>query len=115
LDDTFSAINDVVRSIPPGRVMSYGMVADLAGATARVVGWAMSSVADGVPWHRVVGADGHLRIGRRSPELQALQRSLLHEEGVYFSALNTVDMERSRFGTADGDSLLPPAHGTSGQ
>jgi methylated-DNA-protein-cysteine methyltransferase-like protein len=96
-ESAFSVVYDVVRSIPRGRVMSYGMVGELCGCGPRVVGWAMASVPEGVPWHRVVGADGYLRIGKRSAELQAAQRTLLREEGVSFTTDNCVDMERCRW------------------
>jgi len=73
--------------------MSYGQVGGLAGCSARVVGWAMANVADSdVPWHRVVGADGYLRIGKRSVGLQEFQRKLLVEEGVSFLANGCVNM-----------------------
>lgn len=76
------AVYAVVRAIPRGRVLSYGQVAAALGLAPRTVGWVLSSAPDGVPWHRVVGADGYLRIARRAPELKALQRRLLEDEGV---------------------------------
>jgi methylated-DNA-protein-cysteine methyltransferase-like protein len=91
----FDTINAVVRQIPRGSVMSYGQVASLAGCTARVAGWAMANVSeDDVPWHRVVGSDGYLRIGRRSVALKELQQRLLREEGVTFRTDNCVDMAK---------------------
>jgi methylated-DNA-protein-cysteine methyltransferase-like protein len=82
----FAAIYAFVRAIPSGKVASYGDVGAAVGVTARTVGWAMSvAVDDGetpVPWHRVVGSDGYLRIARRSAALKALQQSLLENEGV---------------------------------
>jgi methylated-DNA-protein-cysteine methyltransferase-like protein len=91
----FTAVFNVVRQIPKGSVMTYGEVGSEAGVTARVVGWAMANVdSDDIPWHRVVGKDGYLRIGRRSPELMALQRKLLESENVVFLENGTVDMDR---------------------
>jgi methylated-DNA-protein-cysteine methyltransferase-like protein len=95
MDNAFAEIYDIVRRIPAGAVMSYGQVGSLCGAVARTVGWAMSVAPDGVPWHRVVGADGYLRIGRRSPELQQLQRDLLLAEEIEVVD-GYVDMERYR-------------------
>ncbi|GAB4463737.1 MAG: hypothetical protein OHK0029_32880 [Armatimonadaceae bacterium] len=92
----FDAIYHFVRTIPAGKVMSYGDVGRAVGATPRTVGWAMSQVVDEktaddpVPWHRVVGADGYLRIARRSPELKRLQKELLEAEGVGFTAQDYV-------------------------
>ncbi len=86
--------------------MSYGQVAGIAGCTARVAGWAMANVTEAdVPWQRVVGADGYLRIGRRSTVLQDLQRSLLVQEGVGFKDNGCVDMAKHQVGYKEADSL----------
>lgn len=89
----FQSIYDLVRAIPLGQVMSYGQVGQEVGCSARTVGWAMANVLDGdVPWQRVVGADGYLRIGRRSVALQDVQRKMLEREGVSFTEKGCVDM-----------------------
>ena len=50
---------DVVESIPRGRVMAYGDIAEFLGEGGpRQVGRVMSMWGAGVPWHRVVHADG---------------------------------------------------------
>jgi alkylated DNA nucleotide flippase Atl1 len=73
---------DRVRSIPPGRVTTY---ADLSPEAPRYAGAVLAAVHDpGVPWQRVVRADGSLTQGER-------QRTLLEEEGVPFDA-EKVDM-----------------------
>ena len=93
-EEYFAALFDLVRTIPEGYVMSYGQAGFLAGYTSREVGRAMANcVDDDIPWFRVVGSDGYLRIGRRSPVLQALQKQLLENEGVQFKKSNCVDME----------------------
>lgn len=79
----FEAIYDAVRAIPRGRVLAYGEVGAQCGASARTVGWAMRTAPEGLPWWRVVGADGYLRTARRSPLLQETQRRLLEAEGVH--------------------------------
>jgi alkylated DNA nucleotide flippase Atl1 len=66
----------LVERIPPGRVMSYGAIAeylrDRAGrGSARHVGTIMSRHGGPVPWHRVVAADGRLVPGH---EVEATQR-----------------------------------------
>ena len=94
----FEAIYVVVRAIPPGRVMSYGQVGRETGCSARTVGWAVANVQDDVPWQRVVGADGYLRIGRRSVALQDAQRKLLEREGVTFLENGCVNMARHQVG-----------------
>jgi methylated-DNA-protein-cysteine methyltransferase-like protein len=95
----FQLIHDFVRTIPSGEVMSYGQVAAAVGCSARVAGWALANVTDdNVPWQRVVGADGYLRIGKRSAVLQDVQRKLLEREGVTFKEDGCVDMERHQVG-----------------
>lgn len=74
-----------VRSIPPGRVATYGDVARLAGRprAARAVGHIMRTcAAPDVPCHRVIAAQGGLGgYGGR----EALKRALLAAEGVPFA------------------------------
>jgi methylated-DNA-protein-cysteine methyltransferase related protein len=73
----------LVKQIPRGRVLSYGAVAKalrLPGG-ARSAGRAMAAcpAGRGIPWHRVLGANGTLLI--REP-YALLQRKLLESEGV---------------------------------
>ena len=60
LDDYASQVLDVVDSIPPGRVMSYGDIAEYLaqGGGPRQVGRVMSGYGGAVPWWRVVHSDG---------------------------------------------------------
>ncbi|NLU72064.1 DNA-binding protein [Streptomyces sp. HNM0575] len=63
---------DVADRIPPGRVMTYGDVAEwLEEGGPRQVGRVMSLYGGAVPWWRVVRADGVLLAGH---ELRALER-----------------------------------------
>ena len=74
-----------VRSIPEGRVTTYG---DLAPGAPRFAGTVLSACTDdGVPWQRVVRADGSLAQGER-------QRRLLAAEGVPFRG-ERVDMREA--------------------
>ena len=69
-----------VEAIPPGFVMTYGDVAEYAGAASpRQVGRVLSLDDGSVPWHRVLRAGG-----RPVPHLYDEQRALLTEEGVRF-------------------------------
>jgi alkylated DNA nucleotide flippase Atl1 len=69
---------DVVDRIPPGRVMTYGDVAELMGrGSPRTVGAVMSDHGREVPWQRVVQASGR----PAEPYLQEALR-LLAEEGL---------------------------------
>jgi O-6-methylguanine DNA methyltransferase len=72
----------VVRRIPPGRVATYGDVAEMAGAPRawRAVGTVMRECGDpGTPCHRVIAAGGGL--GGYGGNLQ-LKRQLLRAEGL---------------------------------
>ncbi|HXA66201.1 MAG TPA: MGMT family protein [Bryobacteraceae bacterium] len=77
-----STIRDTIRTIPKGKVATYGDVASAAGfpGRARQVVWALRG-ARGLPWHRVVGAGGKIMLpGENGLE----QRLRLETEGVAF-------------------------------
>lgn len=64
----------IVGSIPPGCVATYGQVAALAGypRRARHVGKALRQCPDDdLPWHRVVGAGGAIKVGGQLERLRA--------------------------------------------
>lgn len=81
----FEDVYEVVRSIPKGRVTTYGAIADfLALGSARMVGWALrqSSIMDGpIPAHRVVNRLGHLSGRLHFPDPDYMQRAL-EREGI---------------------------------
>ena len=85
---------DIADSIPPGKVMSYGQIAELMGRpkNARLVGKIMSMQDrfGNHPCHRVVNSAGRTVPG------WAEQRELLEAEGVEFRANGNVDMRRFR-------------------
>ena len=72
-----------VDSIPRGRVASYGQVAEEAGLprAARFVGSVLKRFIndDEVPWFRVLGSDGTIRVTGGTARDQA---QLLRAEGV---------------------------------
>lgn len=87
----------VVRRIPPGRVATYGDVAEMAGAprAARAVGNIMKGcTVPGVPCHRVVAAGGKLG-GYGGNE--AMKRALLQAEGVKVSGTRIQDFRDRRW------------------
>lgn len=85
---------DVLRSIPRGKVASYGQVAATAGdpKQARQVAWILHSSADKarLPWHRVIGSRGRISLPARRGGHE--QRRLLEAEGVRFDKTGTVDL-----------------------
>ena len=64
------AVLDVVESIPPGRVMSYGQIGGLVGVGPRRVGNVMSTYGALMPWWRVVRADGRPATGHEQRALE---------------------------------------------
>jgi len=73
-----------IRAIPEGWVRTYG---DIDPRAPRLVGLVLSR-SDGLPWQRVVRADGSLPKGTR-------QRQLLEREGVPMRG-DRVDMDEAR-------------------
>ena len=87
------AVLDVVDTIPPGSVLTYGDVAAAAGvASARFVGRVLARFGDEVPWQRVVMADGscarHLAVEQLA--LLRRERTPLVPDG------RRVDLRRAR-------------------
>src|SRR5689334_6261826 len=89
------AILKVIRSIPRGRVATYGDVAARAGlpGRARLVGTILRRSMGVLPWHRVVGAGGVLSVGKYAPHAALTQRMRLEKEGVRFRGAR-VDLSR---------------------
>jgi methylated-DNA-protein-cysteine methyltransferase-like protein len=89
-DDAFRRI---ILSIPVGKVSTYGRVAAAAGyplyhrAVARLL---RTDPPDHLPWHRVLGAGGQIKLRY---EAAKEQRARLKMEGVKFRG-ERVDMER---------------------
>jgi methylated-DNA-protein-cysteine methyltransferase-like protein len=91
MSDLYEKIYTVIRKIPRGKVATYGQIARIAGmgSHARLVGYALHALTPEhrVPWHRVVGAGGKIRLGR---EGYTVQRKLLESEGVRFLEKGTI-------------------------
>ena len=75
----------IVAMIPPGKVSSYGKVADFAGLPrrARYVSKALKSAPEhlSLPWHRVLNSQGKISFEKHSVSFQE-QMELLRIEGV---------------------------------
>ena len=93
--DKSAARDDVmrraIRSIPKGKVATYSQVAAASGYPlyARQVARVLR-VTKGLPWQRVVGAGGQIKLNR---EMAYEQRLRLESEGVGFRG-SRVDMEK---------------------
>lgn len=67
----------LVEAVPPGRVTTYGAIAAVVGGGPRRVGTVMALHGGGVPWWRVVRADGSL-----PPSHTGRARECYREEGT---------------------------------
>jgi len=79
-----TAFRRIIRSVPKGKVSTYGRVAAAAGyslyhrAVAKLL---RSATLHGLPWQRIVGAGGEIKL---RGEAAAEQRLRLSIEGVKF-------------------------------
>jgi len=94
----YERIYDMVRLIPPGKVTTYGRIAELVGGcSARMVGYAMSALKRGgppdVPWQRVINAKGQISVHGNGVG-NAMQRVILEQEGVVFDVNDRIKFER---------------------
>jgi methylated-DNA-protein-cysteine methyltransferase related protein len=86
------AFRRIILAIPVGKVSTYGRVAAAAGyplyhrAVARLL---RRDPVDSLPWHRVVGSGGSIKLKWRAA---AEQRNRLKLEGVKFTG-KSVDMD----------------------
>jgi methylated-DNA-protein-cysteine methyltransferase-like protein len=93
-EDRRARVLRCIRSLPAGMVSSYGAIARAAcwpGAARQVV--RILREAQGLPWHRVVGSGGAIKLGG---ENGAEQRFRLHLEGVSFRGAR-VDMKKHEY------------------
>ncbi|MFC6878466.1 MULTISPECIES: MGMT family protein [Actinomadura] len=93
-DEYAELVLDTVERIPPGKVMAYGDIAELVGVGGpRQVGRVMSLYGGGVPWWRVVRADGRPAAGHevRAHEEYRVEGTPLSKDG------SRVDMREARW------------------
>jgi len=102
-------VYEIVKSIPQGKVVSYGQVALLAGIprAARQVGWVMSQIKDNtIPWWRVINNKGYISI--KSNEYSALeQKKHLEDEGVIVTKDFSLDIKKYRYIPVNIQELPP--------
>lgn len=100
----------VIKAIPPGKVMTYGQVAEAAGnpRAARQVVRVLHAMSANhcLPWHRVVGAGGRISLPDECGFNE--QRALLEAEGVMFDLQGRIDMDI--FGHRAEMSYINPTH-----
>ena len=107
IPDFAERVLEVAERIPPGRVMTYGDIAEwLAEGGPRQVGRVMALYGGAVPWWRVIRADGALLPGseRRALERYRTEGTPLREAARASSGqlAPRVDVRRARW---DGQSV----------
>src|SRR3972149_4106988 len=93
------AVVAVVRSIPRGKVVSYGQVALMAGkpGAAREVGWVLRRLESvDMPWWRVINNQGRISIKGNIYHDAKSQRQLLRQDGVEVGEDFSVEIAKFR-------------------
>lgn len=90
---------NIIKNIPPGKVMTYGQIARLAGSPrgARQVVRILHSMSAKyhLPWHRVINSKGE--IGLKENEAISAQKQFLEDEGVVFNKNHVIDLKMYQF------------------
>lgn len=90
---------EMIKSIPPGYVMTYGQVAELAGNRrgARQVVRILHTLSHvhQLPWHRVINAKGEIAI--QDDRARLFQSASLQAEGVEVTPEGKVDLMKYRY------------------
>lgn len=90
------AVIEIIKSIPKGKVQTYGGISKLAGSPfgARQVVRILSSMSDkhNLPWHRVINSKGELPI--LNDQMFAEQKALLLKEKINVSPEGKVDLKK---------------------
>ena len=102
MDQSFDErVWQAVAQIPPGRLATYGQIAELIGAygCARQVGWALRRLPlpSEVPWQRVVNAQGRISLSLSREGSDWIQRDLLIAEGIPVDAQGRLPLAEFRW------------------
>jgi len=91
-EELHERVREVVASVPPGKVATYGDIAAVSGAPSpRMIGRILSEDGADLPWHRVLRANG-----TPAPHLVHRQLELLRAEGVLADG-QKVDLKAHRW------------------
>ncbi len=90
----FDKVYEVVKSVPKGKVITYGLIAEILGnkKMARQVGWALHANPnpESIPCYRVVSKEGRVSkafvFGGEN-----MQRALLENDGITFDEKGCVN------------------------
>lgn len=88
-------VYEIVRAIPPCKVMTYGQIAEILGEgyTPRTVGFVMHAAdTQTVPWQRVINSQGACSTGKMTMPVN-LQQKMLEDEGIEFNEKGRCDLK----------------------
>jgi methylated-DNA-protein-cysteine methyltransferase related protein len=116
IDQSFTErVKRLIKSIPKGKVATYGQIAAFAGDPrgARQVARLLHSCAenDNLPWQRIINRMG--RISLLPGHGYELQHSLLRKEGVRFQLDGSIDLARHLWQPRDIGKILKKHSKTS--
>ncbi|MBI4532633.1 MAG: MGMT family protein [Candidatus Melainabacteria bacterium] len=106
MSKVYDQVYKLVCLIPPGKVLTYGLVSYLIDRqlSAQGVGWALAALAShrrtadysvaNVPWHRIINSRGGLSTYKNLNIAPNLQRQLLEAEGVTFDQNEHVNLQK---------------------
>lgn len=104
----FAQVYEIVRRIPEGKVLTYGLISSLMGSrlSAQGVGWALNALpaqaregkngysSQTVPWHRVINSRGGLSTNKIADVPPGMQKRLLEAEGVLFNEEEKLSLDQ---------------------
>ena len=92
----YENVIEIIKNIPPGKVATYGEIADYAGnrRAARQVSYILNSSwkKHNLPWHRVINSKGGISLRRGYG--YDLQKKLLKKEGIKFDKDDRIDLKK---------------------
>jgi methylated-DNA-protein-cysteine methyltransferase-like protein len=116
MPEIYTEIYKIVKTIPKGRVLTYGIISHMIGRrmSAQGVGWALKALGSAkrsepsakksmkkepfdmasVPWQRVVNAQGGTSTHKVAGIPPKLQQHLLEAEGIVFDADGKMDLNK---------------------
>ncbi len=90
-----------VKSVPKGKVVSYGQVAANSGSprASRQVGGILRALGttDNLPWWRVINNKGLISIKGNWEATKELQKQLLEKDGLVVGDSYVVDIKKYRY------------------
>jgi methylated-DNA-protein-cysteine methyltransferase-like protein len=91
----YERVIHIIRSIPRGKVATYGQIAAYAGnpRASRQVAYILHSSAEKehLPWHRVINRKG--RVSLKPRHGYELQKQLMEDEGILFDEDDCIDLQ----------------------